>query len=267
MACKRPWSFCQKCRWQVTARHACTHNPAKPDGLTILSRDSVGIHHGRVYQTFSHDTRKQKEKAATATMRVDVSVSGQLSATNDIRHITSAKFLFTHWPNGWQSLCTEWHSYNNHKILQVCIYVHISIHTDRWNTKSDAILFTFIASVKVNRFWGKQTAKEWGNMLFFSFFFKTNFNHMLQSFSAEYNQILMLKNNKTKTENWSSWRQFKLNCWTVEKKKKSSPIFTTIPHFFSFFWPTTWNIWTGKCYKLHIPGHSAWTAGLFSGAL
>ena len=24
VACKRPWSFCQKCRWQVTAKHAYT---------------------------------------------------------------------------------------------------------------------------------------------------------------------------------------------------------------------------------------------------
>ena len=75
--------------------HAPTTQQSQ-SGLTILSRDSAGIHHGRAYQTFSHDTRKQKEKAATAPMRVDVSVSGQLSATNDIRHITSVNFLFTH---------------------------------------------------------------------------------------------------------------------------------------------------------------------------
>ena len=24
VACKRSWSLCQKCRWQVTAKHACT---------------------------------------------------------------------------------------------------------------------------------------------------------------------------------------------------------------------------------------------------
>ena len=242
--------------------HAPTTQQSQ-SGLTILSKDSVGIHHGRVYQTFSHDTRKQKEKAATATMRVGVSVSGQLSATNDIRHITSANFLFTHWQNGWQSLCTEWHSYNNHKTLQVCIYVHTSIHTDRWNMKSGAILFTFIASVKANRAWGKQIAKEWENMLFL-FFFKTNFNHMLQSFSAEYNQFLMLKNNKTKTENWSSWRQFKLNCWTVKKKRNHHQF---SPQYHKNILTHHMKHMDRKSYSLHIPGHPAWTARLFSGAL
>ena len=24
VACKRTWSFCQRCRWQVTAKHTCT---------------------------------------------------------------------------------------------------------------------------------------------------------------------------------------------------------------------------------------------------
>ena len=29
VACKRPWSFCQKCRWQVTPKHAYTLDPSK----------------------------------------------------------------------------------------------------------------------------------------------------------------------------------------------------------------------------------------------
>ena len=29
VACKRPWSFCQKCRWQVAPKHAYTHDPSK----------------------------------------------------------------------------------------------------------------------------------------------------------------------------------------------------------------------------------------------
>ena len=28
VAHKRPWSFCQKCRWQVTPKHAYTLDPA-----------------------------------------------------------------------------------------------------------------------------------------------------------------------------------------------------------------------------------------------
>ena len=27
VACKRPWSFCQKCRWQVTPEYAYTFHP------------------------------------------------------------------------------------------------------------------------------------------------------------------------------------------------------------------------------------------------
>ena len=29
VACKRPWSFCQKCRWQVTSEHVNTLDPTK----------------------------------------------------------------------------------------------------------------------------------------------------------------------------------------------------------------------------------------------
>ena len=31
VACKRPWSFCQKCRWQVTPKHAYTFDPTKSE--------------------------------------------------------------------------------------------------------------------------------------------------------------------------------------------------------------------------------------------
>ena len=31
VAGKRPWSFCQKCRWQVTPKHAYTHDPMRSE--------------------------------------------------------------------------------------------------------------------------------------------------------------------------------------------------------------------------------------------
>ena len=31
VACKRPWSFCQKCRWQVMPKHAHTLDPTKSE--------------------------------------------------------------------------------------------------------------------------------------------------------------------------------------------------------------------------------------------
>ena len=31
VACKQPQSFCQKCRWQVTPKHACTLDPPKSE--------------------------------------------------------------------------------------------------------------------------------------------------------------------------------------------------------------------------------------------
>ena len=31
LACKRPRSFCRKCRWQVTPKHAYTHDPSKSE--------------------------------------------------------------------------------------------------------------------------------------------------------------------------------------------------------------------------------------------
>ena len=45
VACKRPWSFCQKCRWQVTPKQAYTLNPTKSEWATmLLCRDSVGTY-------------------------------------------------------------------------------------------------------------------------------------------------------------------------------------------------------------------------------
>ena len=31
VACKRPWSFCQNCRWQVTSKLAYTLDPTKSE--------------------------------------------------------------------------------------------------------------------------------------------------------------------------------------------------------------------------------------------
>ena len=51
VACKRPQSFCQKCRWQVTPKHAYTLDPTNWSGLTMsLSRNSVGTYQ----ETSSH---------------------------------------------------------------------------------------------------------------------------------------------------------------------------------------------------------------------
>ena len=41
MACKRPQSFCQKCRWQVTPKYAYTPDPKKlewADNATVLAQ-------------------------------------------------------------------------------------------------------------------------------------------------------------------------------------------------------------------------------------
>ena len=45
VACKRPQSFCQKCRWQVTPKHAYALDPRSQSGLTmLLSRHGVGTY-------------------------------------------------------------------------------------------------------------------------------------------------------------------------------------------------------------------------------
>ena len=41
VARKRPRSFCQKCRCQVTGKHAYTFDPKRLEGLTMLSRYSA----------------------------------------------------------------------------------------------------------------------------------------------------------------------------------------------------------------------------------
>ena len=55
VACKRPRSFCQKCRWQVTPQHAYTSDPMKPEwaGYMLLSRHSVGTNQ----ETSSHPSQ------------------------------------------------------------------------------------------------------------------------------------------------------------------------------------------------------------------
>ena len=56
VACKRPLSSCQKCRWQVTPKHAYTLDQTKSNcGLTIpLCRHSVGTK----LETSSHTTHQ-----------------------------------------------------------------------------------------------------------------------------------------------------------------------------------------------------------------
>ena len=46
VARKRPRSFCQKRRWQVTPKHACTLDPTKSEwaDYAALSRHSVGTY-------------------------------------------------------------------------------------------------------------------------------------------------------------------------------------------------------------------------------
>ena len=56
VAHKRPWSFCQKCKWQVTPKHMYTLDPMK---TVWLSRCSVGIYSetsscATCWGTFSH---------------------------------------------------------------------------------------------------------------------------------------------------------------------------------------------------------------------
>ena len=41
VAWKRHWLFCQKCRWQVTAKYACTFDPMKSKRPTMLFCHSV----------------------------------------------------------------------------------------------------------------------------------------------------------------------------------------------------------------------------------
>ena len=43
---KRLWSFCQKCRCQVTAEYAHTLDPMSQSGVTLLSRYCVATHYG-----------------------------------------------------------------------------------------------------------------------------------------------------------------------------------------------------------------------------
>ena len=42
MARKRPWSFCQKCRWQVTTKHANTLDPTKSEWATTAVQAEYG---------------------------------------------------------------------------------------------------------------------------------------------------------------------------------------------------------------------------------
>ena len=49
VACKRQQSFCQKCRWQVTANLYTLLTKWSLEGLTMLSRHSVGTHQGNEF--------------------------------------------------------------------------------------------------------------------------------------------------------------------------------------------------------------------------
>ena len=56
VACKRPRSFCKKCRWQVTLKHAYTLTQQSQIGLSMpLCRHSVGTYK----ETSSHSTHQE----------------------------------------------------------------------------------------------------------------------------------------------------------------------------------------------------------------
>ena len=63
MAHKRPWSFCQKCRWHITPKHIYTLDPMKLEWADY----AVSAYCGNL--TSSHATRQRKPSATVVPAR------------------------------------------------------------------------------------------------------------------------------------------------------------------------------------------------------
>ena len=53
MAHKRPWSFWQKCRWQVTRKHAYTFDPTKSEWADYAA---VQAQRGKIGNELTHNS-------------------------------------------------------------------------------------------------------------------------------------------------------------------------------------------------------------------
>ena len=64
VACKRPWSFCQKCRWQVTHKHAYTLDPTKSEwaDYAVIQAWCGNISRNKLTRNLSGNIRPQSSQ-------------------------------------------------------------------------------------------------------------------------------------------------------------------------------------------------------------
>ena len=77
-ACKRPQSFCKKCRWQVKPNHAYTPDPMKSKCAMSLSRHSTGTHPEMSSHTTCQGTFSQPSQL-TEPMQADPGIESGIS--------------------------------------------------------------------------------------------------------------------------------------------------------------------------------------------
>ena len=66
VARKRPWSFCQKCRWQVTPKHAYTLDPSKSEwaDYAAVQAECGSLSRNELTRNSSGNTRLQSSQLA-----------------------------------------------------------------------------------------------------------------------------------------------------------------------------------------------------------
>ena len=66
VARKRPWSFCQKCRWQVTPKHTCTLDPSKLEwaDYTAVQAECGNLSGNELTRNSSGHTQSQSSQLA-----------------------------------------------------------------------------------------------------------------------------------------------------------------------------------------------------------
>ena len=66
VARKRPWSFCQKCRWQVTPKYAYTHDPTKSGwaDYAVVQACCENLSGNKLTCKFSGNTQPQSSQLA-----------------------------------------------------------------------------------------------------------------------------------------------------------------------------------------------------------
>ena len=99
---KRPWSFCQKCRWQVTPKHAYSLDPSKSEWADHAATQEDNLSGNELLRNSSGNTRLQSSQLAEPLwtdpgLKSGISVH-ELISTLKKKKSTGGEWIVKHFP-------------------------------------------------------------------------------------------------------------------------------------------------------------------------